>query len=424
MRIHTFLRTPVTRRAYAEMLYVLAGAPLAVLGAAYILVCVVAGAGLAVTAIGIPLLALGLRGARAIGGAHRGLARRLLGERIDAPAPRRTGSGPLGRLQASLSDGTGWRAMAYLAVKFPLFIVQTYVVLLTWASGVVSLTYPIQHAFRLNDVTTRDSHGAIRHGLVLEGFYFDTLPRELIISALGLGLLFLAPWAVRAVVLVDRILMRRLLGAIELTERVRDLEETRARAVDDAAATLRRIERDLHDGAQVRLVALTMQLTMVCDAVPEGPARRLAADARTTAREAIAELRELVRGIHPPVLDHGLDTALATLASRSAVPVDLKTDITARPTAAIESIAYFCAAELLANVAKHSGAARAWLSAGASGDRLILRVRDDGSGGAAVGAGSGLTGLRERVRTVDGRLEVTSPPGGPTVVTVDLPTHA
>ena len=420
----TFLRTPFTRRALTELLYVVAGTPLAVLGAAYALVCVVAGAGLAITAAGMPILALGLRGAQAIGGAHRGLARSLLGETVAAPAPARTASGPLGRLQAALADGAGWRAMAYLAVKLPLALVQAYVVLLTWASGVVALTYPIQYALGLNEVTTRDSRGVVRHGIVVLGFYFDTLPRELIVSLWGVLLLLIAPWAVRGVVLVDRLLMRRLLGAGGLTERVRDLEETRARAVDDAAATLRRIERDLHDGAQVRLVALTMQLTMVCEAVPEGPARQLAADARTTAREAIAELRELVRGIHPPVLDHGLDTALATLASRSGVPVELRTDIAVRPTAAIESIAYFCAAELLANVAKHSGAAQAWLTVTGSGDRLVLRVRDDGSGGAIVGAGSGLTGLRDRVRTVDGRLDVLSPPGGPTVVTVDLPTHA
>ncbi len=422
--MRTLLRTPFTRRAFSELLYVLAGTPLAVLGAAYALVCVVAGAGLAVTAAGIPILALGLRGARGLTGVNRRLARRLLGERADAPAPPRRASGPLGRLQAALSDGAGWRAMAYLAAKLPLALVQAYVVLLTWASGVIALTYPIQYAFRLNDVQTRDAHGVLRHGIVVDGFYFDTLPRELIISAAGAVLLLLAPWAVRAVVLADRLLVRRLLGAGELTERVRDLEESRARAVDDAAATLRRIERDLHDGAQVRLIALTMQLTMVCEAVPEGPARALAADARATAREAVAELRELVRGIHPPVLDHGLDTALASLASRSAVPAELRTDIPVRPTAAIESIAYFCAAELLANVAKHSGAGRAWVDVTGAGDRLVLRVRDDGSGGAVVGGGSGLTGLRDRVRTVDGRLDLTSPPGGPTVVTVELPAHA
>jgi signal transduction histidine kinase len=219
-------------------------------------------------------------------------------------------------------------------------------------------------------------------------------------------------------------LVRWLLGPYRPTERIRDLEETRARAVDDAAAMLRRIERNLHDGAQVRLVALTMQLTMIKEAVPQGPARELAVTAQATAAEAIAELRELVRGIHPPVLDQGLDAALASLAARSPVPAELQADIGERPTAAIESIAYFCAAELLTNVGKHSNASHAWLEVTRSGDRLRLRVRDDGVGGARAGMGSGLSGLRDRVATVDGQLEVDSPPGGPTVVTVDLPTLA
>jgi signal transduction histidine kinase len=143
-----------------------------------------------------------------------------------------------------------------------------------------------------------------------------------------------------------------------------------------------------------------------------------------TAREAIQELRELVRGIHPPALDHGLDTALTTLAARSGVPVEARLDDGPRPTAAIESIAYFCAAELLANVARHSGATRAWLSLTRSEGRLRLQVRDDGTGGAASGQGSGLSGLLDRVRTVDGRLDIVSPPAGPTVVTVELPSHA
>ncbi len=424
MSITAFLRTPVTRRAWAEIIYVVAGTPLAAVGVAYALASLVLGAGLAVTAAGIPLLALALRGARGFGAVHRGLAARLLGERVEPPAPPRPARGALGWLQAALSDGAGWRAIVYLICRFPLAVVQAYVVLLGWASSFVALTYPIQLAFGLNDSVARDAHGRIRHGLEIHGFHFDTFPRQLLISLAGLAGLLLAPWAVRGVVLVDRLLIRRLLGSYELTERVRDLEVTRARAVDDAAATLRRIERDLHDGAQVRLVALTMQLTMVRDAVPEGPAHELAGTALTTAREAIAELRELVRGIHPPVLDHGLDTALATLAASSGVPVELSADITARPTAAIESIAYFCAAELLANVAKHSGATRAWLTVDQYDDRLRLRVRDDGFGGAVPGAGSGLSGLRDRVRTVDGRMTVDSPPGGPTVVTVELPSHA
>jgi signal transduction histidine kinase len=283
-----------------------------------------------------------------------------------------------------------------------------YVVAFTWGWGVVGATRPIQvHVGHYQGGPY--SHGAF---LALQ-------------CVGGLVLVFFAPWAVRMATVPDRMLARWLLGRRNLAERVRDLEETRARAVDDAAATLRRIERDLHDGAQVRLIALTMQLTMVRDAVEDEKARALVDAARATAREAIAELRELVRGIHPPVLDHGLDTALETLAARAPVPVETAIALRTRPTAAIESIAYFCAAELLANVAKHSGATRARLELGQHGERLRLSVHDDGQGGAGAGSsGSGLAGLLDRVRTVDGRLDVESPRGGPTVVTVELPSHA
>jgi signal transduction histidine kinase len=142
------------------------------------------------------------------------------------------------------------------------------------------------------------------------------------------------------------------------------------------------------------------------------------------AKEAIVELRDLARGIHPPVLDHGLGTALATLAARSDVPVELIIDLPERPSAAIETIAYFCAAELLTNVAKHSGAQRATLEVEHGPGLLRVRVSDDGSGGARIEQRGGLAGLAERVRTVDGRLQVSSPPCGPTVVTIELPSHA
>ncbi|MFB9835292.1 sensor histidine kinase [Actinoallomurus acaciae] len=409
MNFATILRAPVSRRAWVELAYVLVSTPLAALGFGYVVATLVLGAGLAVTAAGFPLLAAGLVGARRIGGLHRWLAGRFLGERIEAPARPVATPGPLGRMQARLSDTAGWRTMGHLLLKLPVVALQVYVLALTWVWGVILVTRPLQNALDLNQGAP-GSHPLFDNGaLMFVG---------------GVALLFLAPWAVHVATIPDRMLARWLLGRRGLQERVRDLEETRARAVDDAAATLRRIERDLHDGAQVRLIALTMQLTMVRDAVADDAARALVDTARATAREAVVELRELVRGIHPPSLDHGLDTALTTLAARSTVPVETEIALSARPTAAIESIAYFCAAELLANVAKHSGATRVRLSVAQDGDRLCLRVHDDGRGGAAPGTGSGLSGLLDRVRTVDGRLDVSSPPGGPTVVTVELPSHA
>ncbi|MEV5981333.1 ATP-binding protein, partial [Streptomyces sp. NPDC052114] len=154
------------------------------------------------------------------------------------------------------------------------------------------------------------------------------------------------------------------------------------------------------------------------------PARQLVDGAHRNATEALTELRDLARGIHPPALDDGLPDALATLAARSTVPVELSADVPRRPTPAIETIAYFCAAELLTNVIKHSGARRATIDVGQRDGLLTLRVTDDGRGGAAPGGGSGLSGLAQRVRTVDGRIDVHSPEGGPTTVAVELPLHA
>jgi signal transduction histidine kinase len=219
-----------------------------------------------------------------------------------------------------------------------------------------------------------------------------------------------------------------------LPQRVRELEQSRARVVDDSAARLRRIERDLHDGAQAQMVAVAMKLglaTKKLGGLVDGTGQtdldrvlELVVAAHRGAKEAITELRDLARGIHPPVLDQGLGSALTSLAARGDVPVELVVDLPERPSAAIETIAYFCAAELLANVAKHSGARHATLQVDYVSGLLRLRVCDDGSGGARVEDRGGLAGLADRVATVDGKLQVSSPPGGPTVVAVELPSHA
>ena len=219
-----------------------------------------------------------------------------------------------------------------------------------------------------------------------------------------------------------------------LPQRVRQLEQSRAHVVDDSATRLRRIERDLHDGAQAQMVAVAMKLglaTKKLRGMTDGAGQtdldrvlELVAAAHRGAKEAVAELRDLARGIHPPVLDDGLGTALTTLAARSDLPVELVLDLPERPSAAIETIAYFCAAELLANAAKHSSARQATLEAGHVPGLLRIVVSDDGTGGARLEERGGLAGLTERVQAVDGRLQISSPPGGPTVVAVELPSHA
>jgi signal transduction histidine kinase len=216
--------------------------------------------------------------------------------------------------------------------------------------------------------------------------------------------------------------------------RVRELEQTRTHLVDDSAARLRQIERDLHDGAQAQMVAVTMKLGLAVKklgGMTNGAGQtdldrvlELVVAAHRGAREAVTELRDLCRGIHPPVLDQGLGIALTTLAARGDLPVDLAIDLPERQSAAIETIAYFCAAELLTNVTKHSGARHATLEAVHLPGLLRVRVSDDGRGGARVEARGGLAGLAERIRAVDGTLRLSSPPGGPTVITVELPSRA
>ena len=439
------VRAPFTGRARREMLFCVLGLPLSlplpvVSFAVTIWLAQVAGppwtaagnpswlallaAAAVVVLTAVLMVATGLT--RALGAATRQAAGKLLGEQVAAPPPPRT----------RLGDGPGWRAMAYLMLKFPAGLAQWYVVGVFWVAGIVNLTYPFwwlsfrNHSpgVRLSPVpviTPFDWSGAGGH------FQVTTFPGTFAAFGAGAAMLLAAPWVTRAVVAADRWLIRGLLGPGRLTQRVQDLEQTRALAVEDAAARLRRLERDLHDGAQIRLATLAMNLGMARKklgdqgGVPDlAAARELVGAAHQNAKDALVELRELARGIHPPVLDNGLADALASLAATSAIPAELAVSVPVRPTPAIETIAYFCAAELLANAAKHSEANTIKIFITERSGLLALQITDDGLGGADPARGSGLSGLAQRVAVVDGTLAVSSPDGGPTVVTVDLPLHA
>jgi signal transduction histidine kinase len=417
------LREPVSPRAFAELWYVVLAAPLALLGVVYAIVSLAVGAALAVTAVGIPLISWAVPGARRFGGARRRMSAALLNRPVPPPAPYRPPRGLLARVSAGLRDSVGWRAIGHLLATLPVDLVGLYVLLVTWGWGLVALTYPIQFALGVNTSVLPDGH----RGLVVHGIVVEYWPSVLLVSVVGVALLFVAPWAVRAFLIVDGALVRTLLGRAGAADRIRDLERSRAYAIEDVAATLRRIERDLHDGVQARMVALAMNLTMLNETL--GPdiseqSRGLLTGAIGHAKDGIAELRHMVGGIHPPALDAGLETALGTLAARSPIPVDVRAELPDRPTDAIETIAYFSVAELLTNVTKHSGADRATVELAETNGRLVLTVTDTGGGGATLdGVGTGLRGLTERVGTVDGRLAVDSPAGGPTVITIDLPLH-
>ncbi|WP_436772690.1 sensor histidine kinase [Yinghuangia sp. YIM S09857] len=425
------LREPTRLRSLREAPYFAVASPLT-----FVLVLVF-GAGflvsvpLSITVVGLPLLAGIILLGRYQGALHRGLARVLLRRDIEGPRPFRARPGAFGWLGSALGHAEGWRGVVFLVARLPVAIAGLAATWIFWCMGILLLTYPIWMK------PTQSGDNGDGAGVNLGGNLMGSWYELIAVGLFGAALLLIAPWAIRLISRADIWLMRALLGPTKVSERLRDLEETRAIAVDDSAARLRRIERDLHDGAQARIVALAMHLSQAQERLDQdntadgaGSAADLAKarahvdSALGNARIAITELRDLARGIHPPVLDQGLDAALATLASGSAVPVGLHTDIAQRPPASLESIAYFCAAELLANAGRHSDATRILVDAVRRGDTLVVRVEDNGNGGARLREGGGLAGLAERVRTVDGTLAIESPPGGPTRITVELPVPA
>jgi signal transduction histidine kinase len=246
-------------------------------------------------------------------------------------------------------------------------------------------------------------------------------------SAAGLVILVLTILVTPRIVQFQAVLASALLGptaAARLTVKADHLQASRARGVDAAEAERRRIERDLHDGAQQRLVAVAITLGRARAKLDKDPesARALIDEAHADAKQAVAELRDLARGIYPAVLgDRGLDAALSALAARSPVPVAVMVDVTPRPPTAVESTAYFIVAETLTNLAKHSAANAAQVSVHRSGNSVTVQVTDDGRGGAELRPGGGLAGLADRAATIDGVMTVVSPMGGPTVVTAELP---
>ncbi|ACU69159.1 histidine kinase [Catenulispora acidiphila DSM 44928] len=430
-----FLLSPVSGRTARQYLFALVSAPLGLAGFVYAVVTLAVGGALSFTFVGLPLIALAIHLARQYAKLQRRMARGLLGVDIEAPPPnlrRQNAHGLLAKLGAALGDLPAWRSQLYLLVRFPLGIAYFVTLGVGVVEGLVMLTYPIWWAvFR---PTNTDSHG-VKHQSALQfgdGFYFDNWLRALLLTVAGVVWIYAAVWILKFLLWLDSLLMKALLGPTNSERRVEELTVSRAHAVDDSAARLRRIERDLHDGAQAQLVALAMQLGEAKENLDAGgngaeldltETRTLIDTAHRNAKQAINELRDLARGIHPAALDTGLRDALGTLAARSAMPVTVNVALAERPDRAIETIAYFCAAELLTNAAKHAAPTRAALSVVQEEGQLHLTVEDDGRGGAQVGYGGGLAGLLDRVRTVEGSLAVDSPQGGPTRVFVKLPMH-
>ncbi|MFD5541600.1 sensor histidine kinase [Streptomyces sp. NPDC127079] len=421
-RVPAVLRAPFEARSLREFGYVLLGLPVGVALFVWTVTMLSLGVGLLVTFVGIPLLAVALAGCRGLGAMERARARGLLGLEVADPEPLRMHKpGFFAWTGAVLKSGTSWRHLLYAVLQFPWSMFSFVVAVNLWVYGWALLTYPLW--FWVFPVYA--GQGGIQlYGDAHHSVYVDN-PFEITVTVL-VGLLFTlaTPWIVRALTMVDRVMVHGLLGPSKLASRVVELESDRGVVVDTAAADLRRIERDLHDGAQARLVALAMDLGLAKEKVREDPqaAARMVDEAHGEVKTALQELRDLARGIHPAVLtDRGLDAALSSVASRCTVPVRVEVDLAERPAAAIEGIAYFTVSELLQNVSKHARASGVTVDVWRSEDRLMLQVVDDGVGGADTTKGSGLAGLAERLDAVDGILVVDSPAGGPTRVTAELP---
>ncbi|MFD3435911.1 sensor histidine kinase [Streptomyces sp. NPDC058685] len=417
------LRAPLEGRTWREFGYLMLSLPISIIFFTFAIVTISLGAGLLVTFLGIPVLAAGLAGCRAFGALERTRARSLLRLDVDNPEPvRPRTNGLMSWVGAVLKSGTSWRHLLYAVVHFPWAITAFTVAFTFWVTGWSLLLYPL---WQWTFPTYLDQPGISLYGdSTGTQFYLDTSFEIGMTAAAGLVVVMATAWLIRGLAYVDRLMIGGLLGPSSLATRVVELESDRGVVVDTAAADLRRIERDLHDGAQARLVALAMDLGLAKEKLNEDPeaAARMVDEAHGEVKTALQELRDLARGIHPAVLtDRGLDAALSAVASRCTVPVAVDVDLASRPAPAIEGIAYFTVSELLQNVSKHARARRATVDVWRSEDRLMLQVTDDGTGGADLSAGSGLAGLAERLDAVDGILALDSPRGGPTTVTAELP---
>ncbi|MCX4823325.1 sensor domain-containing protein [Streptomyces sp. NBC_01142] len=359
--------------------------------------------------VGLPLLVLA-------GVALAVLERRRL-RLVDlepAPSPHRTPAEPgLGAwLRLRLTEQATWRELAYgLLHALVLWPLDALAVAVAIGVPAAMTAAPVQLA--LDGEEAR----------VVKGPLVTTYPQAFAAAVAGLVLLAVLLHPLAALAGARAQLTRLLLAPreSELRDRLTEVTRSRARLVSAFEAERRRIERDLHDGAQQRLVALTMTLGLARLDVTAGPLADRLATAHDEAGQVLTELRELIHGIHPQVLaDYGLGAALADAADRSAVPVDTAVELP-RLDRSVETAAYFAVCEALANVAKHSGADRAGLTARHRHGMLEISVRDDGAGGADPAHGSGLTGLADRIAVLDGTLTITSPPDGPTVLRVEIP---
>jgi signal transduction histidine kinase len=403
-------------RALKALAFVELGLLTGLIGFVLVVALVAAAAGtLPVFPVSVVLAWVASMVAAGLGRAERSRVAALLGTQIPPPHAPLSGSWWT-RWKARVRSASRWREVGYWASREPLGALSWTVVTALWGGSLALIALPAY----VSSLPAGKAHFNL--------FTVTSGPGSALCCVAGvIGLVVLAPWVTVGVAGLNEALARRLLGPSgrgDLHERVTRLEASRVAAVDSAEAERRRIERDLHDGAQQRLVSVAMDLGLAQERFDTDPeaARELLRGAHGDAKEALVELRQLVRGFHPAILeDRGLDAALSAIVARAPVPVSLSVEIAERPPAAVESAAYFVVTEALTNVAKHAHATAASVAIARRNNRLVVEITDNGAGGADESKGSGLRGLADRVHAHGGWMTVLSPPGGPTTIVAELP---
>ena len=410
----TVLRAPWTPEPWLGTAQVMVGFPVALLASTVVITLASAALALAVTAVlAIPVLAVLFAACRLFTSWHRARIEGMRGVQL-APVPDpRVGSTWLRRLWADTKSPDTWRQVGYHTLSAVVSPVSVIVTAGAWTLGAVLSTTAL-YAWALPP-------------RILTGLPMHAPGTVVLLTVFGLVVFFAAPWVASLVAQLDLALVAGLLAPSrteQLARRVDALARSRAGVIDAADAERRRIERDLHDGTQQRLVSLAMSLGMTRTTLTDVPdsVRAAITQAHEEAKLALTELRDVVRGLHPAVLDDlGLDAALSGVAARSPVPVRLLVELPRRPPPAVETAAYFVVSEALTNVAKHAGATQVDIVVELTGRVLRVAVSDNGRGGADSERGTGLRGLGQRVRALDGSLTIDSPPGGPTLLLAELP---
>ena len=404
LRLRHYLRSGWPWRA---ALYLLSSAVLGLITLLTLVLLAITGGVLTVVVVGLPLLLVLVLTGVPLASVERRRLRLIDSEPLADPHREPDRTGLTAWLRTRLQERATWRELGYAVLfGFLLWPLEALVVgsVLLVCGGLLAV--PVMLAVDGEEAR------------VLKLWIVDSRPVALGAALAGLLSLPVFAYPLGAIAAGRAALTRFLLASPtgELNSKIKELGRSRARLVDAFEAERRRIERDLHDGAQQRLVALSMTLGLARLDAPDGPLGSLLAKAQDEAATALVEIRELIRGIHPQVLgDRGLVAAVEDLADRSSIPVDVDLDLPVRPPEAIETAVYFAVSEALANVAKHSGASRAVVRGGLDDGQLSVEVEDDGHGGADARRGTGLQGVADRVSVLDGRLRVSSPPGGPTV---------